>query len=278
MPRIPLLSLLCFAVSSPAGSLHAQEHAELEVWQMISTYLTKEAEIALGELPEPSNAAAQREREFCAVVVQLSQQTVTEARIEDVERRLGALVAANNQDDIGRASLYLLGRVAQVFRATPDNALAATYYRQLIAMPDNDHWANLDRVKLALLEIYMLPAESPADRIAAVESLIPGVHDRITLRDLHRLAARGLMFYELDPARALEHLLTSDSIGGLRGMPAADQVVQIANLAWELGRKELSNTFREKLRDQYPRDARIYLLDQRAAGEPVPEGTAGGGQ
>lgn len=276
MPRIPLLSLLCLAVLAPSDSLHAQEHPEVEIWQMLSTYLTKEAEIALGELPVPSDAAAQREREFCAVVVQLSQQTVTEARIEDVERRLSALVAANTHDDNGRASLYLLGRVAQVFRAIPDNALAAAHYRQLIALPDNDHWANLARVKLALLEIYMLPAESPADRIAAAEALIPGVHDRITLRDLHRLAARGLLFYELDPARALEHLLVSDSIGGLRGMPAADQVVQIANLAWELGRKELSNTFREKLRDQYPRDARIYLLDQRAAGEVVPEGSAGG--
>ena len=57
MPRIPLLSLLCFAVSLPASSLHAQEPTEAAVWHMVATYLTKEAQLALADLPPPDPAA-----------------------------------------------------------------------------------------------------------------------------------------------------------------------------------------------------------------------------
>jgi hypothetical protein len=273
MPRVtPLLMLLGLAVVTPVAAA-----PDSDVWRMVSTYLIKEAEIALDDLPAPADPANAREREFCTAVVALSQQTVTEARIAEVERRLTALHDAQADDEIGRASLFLLGRIAQVFRAVPDNDRAADCYRRLLTGEVTDHWADLARVKLALLDIYVLPAAAPAARIAAVESLLTGVTDPVTRRDLHRLAARGLMFYGLDPARTLEHLLASESIGGLRGMPAADQVVQICNVAWQLGRHEVSDTFREKLRRDYPRDPRIYLLDQRAAGQPVPVGTKKGG-
>jgi hypothetical protein len=274
MPRIPLLSLLCFAVLSPASSLHAQEQTEAQVWHMVATYLTKEAQLALADLPPP-DPASQREREFCAAVVLLDQQPVTEARLDESDRRLAALIAAEPSDDIAHAGLYLRGRIAQVFRAEPDHGAAAAHYRALLAKNTNDHWTNLARVKLALLQIYVLPAATPAARIDAVEAMIPGVTDRITLRDLHRLTARGILFYSLSRARALAHLLKADAIGGLRGNPAADLVVQICELAWDLGDRELAAVYREKLRTEYPRDARIFMIERRFAGEPVPTGSHG---
>jgi len=253
-----------------AGVVLAGETGEIAIWHQVATYLSQEAMVELSDLPKPRDATGQRERDFCAAVVLLDQQPITEGRLDEVERQLNALLAISQGDDIGRACRFLLGRIAQIFRGEPDLKRATEFYRALINESADDHWSDLARVKLAMLELYALPAPNPTTRIAAVEALIPGVTERVTLRDLHRLAARGVMFYELDPARALEHLLAADAIGGLRGTPAADQVVQIGNLAWELGRRDLADTYRERLRTDFPRDPRIYHLDRRFAGLPVP--------
>ncbi|MCF7761769.1 MAG: hypothetical protein K9M98_14815 [Cephaloticoccus sp.] len=270
MPRLTLFRLLLCASMPGAGVVTASETGEIAIWHQVATYLSQEAMVELSDLPEPRDATGQRERDFCAAVVLLDQQPITEGRLDEVERQLNALLAVSRGDDIGRASRFLLGRIAQIFRGEPDLKRATEFYRGLIAEAADDHWSDLARVKLAMLELYALPGPNPAVRIAAVEALIPGVTERVTLRDLHRLAARGVMFYELDPARALEHLLAADAIGGLRGTPAADQVVQIGNLAWELGRRDLADTYRERLRTDFPRDPRIYHFDRRAAGFPVP--------
>ena len=47
--------------------------------------------------------------------------------------------------------------------------------------------------------------------------------------------------------------------------------VQIGELAWELGRLDLAQAYREKLRTEFPNEPRIYVIDQRFAGKPVPQ-------
>ena len=81
------------------------------------------------------------------------------------------------------------------------------------------------------------------------------------------------MFYNLSPADALKHLLAADEFGGLSGTPGADQLVQIGELAWDTGQVDLAAKYYERLRSEYPQDPRIYLMDQRRAGNPVPHRT-----
>jgi len=254
-----------------AVSVSAETQNDLGVWRKVSTYLTKEALIELKDLPSPKNAEAQRERDFCAAVVTLDQQPLSESRLDDVEVRLQALLASRGDDDIANASRYLMGRIAQIYRETPQMDAASHYYRAVLESNDSDEWAKLARVKLAVLQLYVLPAESRQARIDAVLALIAGTDDSVTKRDLHRLIARAGMFFNFPPELALKHLLTADEFGGLQGTLGADQLVQIGELAIDTRQPELSAHYYERLREEYPRDPRIYIHDQRQAGQPVPQ-------
>lgn len=244
---------------------------ETGVWRKVSSYLTKEALIELKYLPAPRNADAQRERDFCMAVVILDQQPLSESRLDDVEMRLKSLVAARDDDEVANASRYLLGRIAQIYRGTPQMQEAEIYYRAVLERNESDEWTKLARVKLAVLELYVLPAPSRQARIDAVLALIEGADDQVTIRDLHRLVARAGMFFNFPPELALKHLIVADEIGGLQGTLGADQLVQIGELAMDTGQPKLSAHYYEKLRRDYPRDPRIYIHDQRQAGRPVPQ-------
>lgn len=253
------------------GSLPAAE-PPTEVWRKVASYLSKEAQIELADLPVPTDASAQREHDFCAAVVLLDQQPLTEARLDEVEKQLKALLSVEDNDEIGRAARFLLGRIAQLYRANADAVRAAEYFRGLVTQPGPGRWADAARIKLAVLILYALPdMGNGATRIATVEAMLPEAKDPIIVRDLHRLAARAIMFYNLPPEPALRHLLAADEFGGLSGALGADQLVQIGELAWDVGDVELSKRYYERLRAEYPRDPRIYVMDQRNVGNPVPK-------
>lgn len=275
MPRHLVLRLV-FGVSLWSGCFSGQALAQelgslLGVWQKVSTYLPKEALQELNYLPQTWEASGQREHEFCSAVVQLAQQPLSEDRLDIVERRLKALLDAGLADEIDSVSRYLLGRIAQIYRAKPNVTLAAGYYRELIHRAGPGHWADIARVKLAVLILYALPAANTAERIVQAEALIPGTADPLAVRDLHRVVGRAVMFYNFHPADALRHLLAADKIGGLNGTLAADQLVQIGELAWDTGDEDLAKKYYARLREEYPRDPRIFLMDQRIAGNPVPQ-------
>lgn len=273
MPRVLLMrSLLGVGL---ACTLAAAE-SEIEVWRKVASYLSKEAQIQLGELPMPTAATERREHEFCAAVVWLDQQPLSETRLDEVERQLLLLVSAQPNDEVGRASRFLLGRIAQLYRTNPDVTRAAKYFHELVNEPGPGRWGDAARIKLAVLRAYALPeVGDAAARVAAVEVLLPAASDRMVVRDLHRIAARAIMFYNLPPAGALRHLLAADEIGGLSGTLGADQLVQIGELAWDTGDEALARRYYDRLRAEYPRDARIYLMDQRTAGQPVPHRSEG---
>ncbi len=257
--------LLCSALS-----LMARTPDETGVWEKVSSYLTKEAKIELEELPEATGAEAQRERDFCTAVVLLDQQPLTESRLDDAEARLQQLLREQSEDEIANACRYLLGRIAQVFRDVPRIEEAAAYYREALHYQQSGEWAKQARMRLAVLELYVLPAATRQSRLKAVEALIEDAEDPVVIRDLHRLAARGVMFFNLPSGLALKHLLAAEKIGGLQGIPGADQLVQIGELAMESGQPELSAHYYERLRRDYPRDARIFVHDRRQQGLPVP--------
>ncbi len=270
MPRLlPLGRLLCVGLCSVLSGA-AQTQAEISVWEKLSVYQSAVAEQALEDLPSPENAAAQRERDFCAAVVHLDQQPLSESRLDDVEQRFQALLAVEDNDEIARASRYLLGRIAQVFRARPDVTHAADYFRGLAEQPGPGIWGEQARLKLTILTLYVLPIRTPAERLELAEGYAVAAHDPIVLRDMHRLLARAILFYNFPSKGALEHLLAADKIGGLVGTQAASQLVQIGELAWDEGDEKLAAHFYERLSKEYPRDPRIFVMQQRLAGEPTP--------
>lgn len=268
-PLLPLGRVLGVGLCSLAVAW-AQPHSEVAVWKKLAIYLSAEADRELEELPKVADAQEKRERDFCAAVVHLDQQPLSESRLNEVEQRLQALLAAEDNDEIARASRYLLGRIAQVFRATPDVAIAAEYFRGLVEQPGPGEWEEQARLKLTLLTLYALPIKTPAERLALAESYAKAARDPLAVRDMHRLLARAILFYNLPAAKALEHLLAADKIGGLSGTQGADQLIQIGELAWDEGKVEMAAHFYERLEKEYPRDPRIFTMQERLAGRPTP--------
>ena len=270
MPRLIRFGrLLCVGLSGIL-SAWANPTPEVAIWEKISVYQSAVAELELDDLPSPENPAAQRERDFCAAVVHLDQQPLSESRLNEVEKRFVALVEAEGNDEIARASRYLLGRIAQVFRATPDALKASGYFRGLAEQHGPGIWGEQARMKLTLLTLYVLPIRTPSERLKLAETYTLAARDPIAVRDMHRLLARAILFYNFPPRSALEHLLQADKIGGLVGTQAASQLVKIGELAWDEGDEELAAHYYERLSKEYPRDPRIFVMQQRLAGEPTP--------
>jgi hypothetical protein len=267
MPFRPFCRLLSLLVCL-GGPAHAAEESLTAVWRQVAAFFTKEGLWALQALPPTADAATQRERDFCHAVILFDLQPLTETRLDDAERRLQPLAAGD--DEIARAARYLLARSQQIYRQQPDPAAAAELYRSLSAQPGGGSWAELARVKLALLELYALPASGPPARLKAAPALLAEAQDTTTRRDLHRLLARAVLFYDLDPAGALTHLEAAEAIGGLQGEPHADQLVQLAELNWELQHRERAIHFHARLAAEYPRDVRAWGLAEKLAGRPGP--------
>jgi len=262
----------CLRLLLPLLLLSAPLRAEEDltaVWRQVTAFFAKEAMWALEALPPTPEAATQRERDFCHAVILLDLQPLTEARLDEAENRLLRLIATD-EDEIAAAARYLIARSRQLYRQRPDHAGAARLYRETMAHPRGGPWAELARVKLALLELYVLPAANPPARIAAARTLLVGAGEDFTRRDLHRLIARATLFYDLDPAGALADLLAAEAIGGLQGEPHADQLVQLTELAWEFGRTTEAARFHARLVAEHPRDVRAWGLAEKLSGRPAP--------
>lgn len=270
MPLCEPRRWLCRLLLAAACCIPLRAEEDLAaVWRQVTAFFAKEAMWALEALPPTPEAAAQRERDFCHAVILLDLQPLTEARLDEAENRLLRLIAAG-EDEIAAAARYLIARSRQLYRQRPDHVAAARLYREVMAHPRGGPWAEMARVKLALLELYVLPAANPHARIAAARSLLAGAGEDFTRRDLHRLIARATLFYDLDPAAAFADLLAAEAIGGLQGEPHADQLVQLTELAWEFGRTAEAARFHARLVAEHPRDVRAWGLAEKLAGRPAP--------
>ncbi len=246
-----------------------------EIWRDVRGYLSPDAMTKIRTMPRPEDPAGMREYDFCLAVVTLAQSAMSEGRLDNVVEILENLIAENIDDEVADASRYLLGRIEQYYRRENSGVEAARYFRNLAEHAHSKKWGDLARMKLSLLILYVLPADSSEARVNEVQQLLDVTDTPIARRELHRLLGRAMMFYNHPPEGALEHLLAADEVGGFRGALGADILVQIGELAWDTGQVELAQSYYERLRTEYPRDPRIFLMDQRIAKQHVPHRSKG---
>lgn len=221
-------------------------------------------------------AADSRERELAAAVLQAMQQPTTEERLLQVERRLLAL-ADGHDDETAEAALYLAGRIYQVHFNPPNPAKAAHYYEQLAARAPASHWAQLGLVKLAILQLNVLPVPGgPSARLAVGEALLSRVTIPTLRRDLLITLARTRIFYEQPLDAVLADFLAADAIGGLRGPAQGDVYLQIGELSFRAGRLQQSRDYFQRYLNLNSADPRSYTVRQRL-GE-IEERLAAGGR
>ena len=202
---------------------------------------------------------------------QLDDQPVTDDGLRQTEAILAEV--ARGGDELAEQAAYLQARIYQAHFSQPVPEKAAALYRALAEKKPRSHWAQLGLVKLALLQLYVLPEPAgPAARHAATGALLARLTEKSLQRDLHlQLGLAGLFYHQPLPG-VLEHLLAADRIGGVAGQAGEDLVVQIAELSFRDGQDAQARGYFERYLREYPVSgrcftvrARLQALDERAA-------------
>jgi hypothetical protein len=205
-----------------------------------------------------------REARLGFAIAQLNRPPVTPSSLADAQRQLAEL--ATGDDATGRAARYFHARLQQIHPMTPDPAVAAQEYEQLVATGADDTWCRLALVKLAILRLTILPA--PGARTAqldAVEPLLARTADPATQHDLHLVLAEARMNHGVYDATTLTHLRSA-----LAGTPAADTMradilIQIGRLASQLGDRATAKEHYERFLHDYPKERRAFIVGEALA-------------
>ena len=232
----------------------------LEAWQSLAVSSSREARRLFQTAA--SNAPDSRPAALGLALSSLGFSSFDATRLEEIRAQLTAL--ADGNDAAARAALYFLGRIAQLYARPADPALAAQYYRQLIARGLDDYWSRNAVVKLALLELFSLPQPGGREaRLARAELLLADTTDALARRDLHLVLAEVLLRWHASDERALSHLEAAEQIGGLDDTTRADVLVQIGELARLRGDTLTARRHYDLFLREYPRERRTYFVRQR---------------
>ncbi|MBS0663689.1 MAG: hypothetical protein JSR48_10535 [Verrucomicrobia bacterium] len=258
MPRASLpvlLGLLLTGCGVPASA--AGESGLVAAWTLVARHLPADARARL-----PKDPPADRESALAVAVVDMDRQPVTDERLSACIVALRDL--ARGDDEVAQIAGYLVGRIYQVHLFQPDPAKAAQAYEEVALRHPGSYWAQLALVKLALLDLFLLPQPAaPADRVAAAEALLPKVTDPALRRDLHLVLGRGRLFHRLPGV--LPHLLEADRIGGLAGVARADLQLQIGELSRRAGEAATARRYFEAFLAENEVDPRVYAVRVKLA-------------
>ncbi len=215
VPRIPLRVFRLLLLIGLAASIRPNARAADDVagaWELVARHLPGDAQARLAP-----PAIAGREAALARAAVAMDSQPMTDERLTTVVTQLAEL--ARGDDEVGQAAAYLVGRMYQVHFFQPDPARAARAYEELVARHPDSYWAQLARVKLAVLRLYLLPEPAaPAARVEAAEALLAQVTVPELRRDLHIVIGRARLFHRLPGA--LPHLREAARIGGTAAQAA----------------------------------------------------------
>ena len=254
------LRLICLGLVCIGSGARAADADVTAAWELVGRHQANDALAGLKKTRGPVD----REAAFAAAVVRMDAQPVTAAGLKQVEAQLSEL--ARGSDEIAAASAYLVGRLYQAHFFPADFARAAQQYGQLADKHPASYWAQLGRVKLILLLLYVLPEPSePTARIAAAEAQLA----RLTLPDLQRDAhiaiGRAQLFHGQPLAGVLSHLLAADRIGGLTGLKRVEFQLQIAELSLREKQWEQARVYFQRFLDENEVDGRIYTVKAKLA-------------
>ena len=234
-------------------------------WQALADYRAAEAVRIFERVAKADDPATAPEARFGRAVALLARQPIEPAQIETARVILARLAAAE-KGDIALAARFYLARIAQHHAARPDEAAAMKYYRQIIELQPESIWAQSALSRLAILQIYPLDAvQTPAERISRTGKLLDLARGPAAQTELHWLLAEAVFFYQLPAVQALPHLLAAEKLGRLDAVALADVTVQIAEVSVIAGDVKQARIFYQKLLDEFPRDQRWYMVQQKLA-------------
>lgn len=239
--------------AGPVRLSAAETAAVGEAWQLISGHLASEAAAGLQKTSRPGD----REWRLAEATARLEQMPLTAGRLAAAAGVFEEL--AQGDDEVAATAGYLLGRVYQVHLLQPDPVRAAQQFETLAARQPASPWAQLGLVKLALLQLYVLPQPArPAARITAAEALLPRVTDPDLRRNLHLVLGRASHFYRRPLPEVLAHLVAADGDQPGDELWRSELHVQIGELALRAEQLELAQKYFERFIARNSVDPRVF--------------------
>lgn len=223
------------------------------MWELIGGHLASDAAAGLQKAP----VAGSREWQLADATSRLEQMPLTESRLAAAAGIFEKL--AQGDDEVAAAAGYMLGRYYQVHQLQPDPMRAAEQFTALAARQPSSSWAQMGLVKLAMLQLYVLPQPGgPTARIATAEALLLRVTDPGLKRDLHLVIGRAMHFYLRPLPEVLAHLVAADGDQPGDELWRSELHVQIAELARRDGQLDLAQKYFERFIERNNVDPRAY--------------------
>jgi len=234
-----------------------------EAWELNRMLEFNEAEKWLRE-HDPETEEDQSRTAFSRAITLLSVQPRTTGNIEEADRLLGNIVASEAVSELIAWSLYYQGRIDQLHLVKPDPASALKHYGDLIFRFPDHIAAQLGFIKSGIIRLYAAPGEGrPVATLASLENEAGFLSSPFAKNQFHRLMADGYLFFDLSRERALEHLLAARALGSFEIIDLGGDYLRMANIAYELGRRDLARKNYRKYLEMRPKSNATYLVRER---------------
>lgn len=131
------------------------------------------------------------------------------------QRIFKMLIADNDSDAIGLASAYYMARIAQSNPYEQDIDAAKKLYWDLYEKWPERYFGQMAFAKYATLHLYDEDGSETEvlDRIQNLEPIVSDISIPEIRQNVHRLIGEAYVVFDLDPARAYEHLLGAYDLG-----------------------------------------------------------------
>ena len=256
-----LLAVSPSVFAAPGGLPGSGPDPSTTAWREATRYLFRESEAAFAAAPENTETRLGR------AALLLLRQPRTQENLERAVEELRPLAAAPAPDAVAPLARYLLARIEQVHRPSPDLVSAAAHYRLLIQEHPGHLLAEQAWTKLALIELHA-PGLSSTERLA-LHAEFAARADSLThqpaRRDLHLALGAIARQHALGDESILRHYVAADQVGVVRPVQRAGVQVIIGETARRLGRTDLAREYFERFLAEFPRDYRRRTIQDRLA-------------
>lgn len=258
-PRWRALVCLGFGLGfAPAAQAAAADPAAL-----LRNLEFRGAADAYAALPPASVAPVDRLRWAAAL---LNAQPRREQHVHHASRLLAEVAAADPV--LAPGALLLAARLWQDHATPAQPDRARQLYHQLAARHPAHPLAATGLVRLTALDLAALPAISDTAFWQRLEQRSSLITTDAARRDFHWLFAQAWLDAGGDPGPALAHLQTAARLGFANRSTRANTLVQIAELARQIGDFETAAQAYRDFLHLHPRDGRRHFVAEILAGLP----------
>lgn len=260
-PVLVGLAVLAFLAGAIAAPTPPVETTTLTGWRALADGRYREA---LAAFRQPGQS---REAQVGEALALLNLQPVTAAN-RAAASALAKAIADGPPEDLWTAQArYLLGRIAQIHTVPADFAAARAHYQWLIDRQPGSETGQDALVRFAIVQLTeVVPAGELRRRYDGLVAMEPLASDVATRRDFHLTLAEACLDHDFGLERALRHALAADAAGVRQPLRAATLWVRIAELARNLGQKEVARRYyRRFLAEVGTNDLREKLVREHLA-------------